>query len=153
MREDRDAALQRAHPRDDAVGTGCHVGGHFAAGAAIAPDAPARPREADVHRALTFVGAVVPFRQIGIDFDAAAQTGQCAGSPGAQARARQHLREFDLAQHRRKISRLRFASGGQVEISVARVLAAQRPGSVAMPNEVKLGLHLSDLGLSRDAHA
>ena len=88
--EKQDVALYGTGPIYNSVGAGTDLLRRFASGAAIAEQVPAWTLGADIGAAASFILAIIPLDQIGIDFGHAAKSGQFA-SP---ARALQWTRKY-----------------------------------------------------------
>src|SRR5665648_537518 len=73
MGEDEHVALERTNPGNDTIRARTHLRQRFPAGATLLEQTPARALGPNVRRASSFVRAVVPFHQIGIDLRAIAE--------------------------------------------------------------------------------
>ena len=82
-----------AHAADYTISPRCDLLWQFAAGTAIAEQLPVRAFLKDVNRQATFVFAVVPFDEIGINLSHRSEAGQLARPHGAPQGAGEYLRE------------------------------------------------------------
>ena len=127
VREERDVSVQRAEMCDEPIGTVGNLCGHFTARTTVPEHIPVRSLFAYVYGALSFVIAVVPFRQVRFNLGRRPQPGQLIRSSRALPRAGQHTRKLDLPEAWSKFARLVLASRGQRNVRKARVLAGERP--------------------------
>jgi len=83
VREDGNIALQRPEPSNQPICAFGNLGRRFTARTSVSKDIPVRPCLANIYRALSFVVAIVPLRQIRFDFRNLIQPGQFTCSPRA----------------------------------------------------------------------
>ena len=83
MREDGNITLQRPEPSNQPICAFGNLGGRFTARTSVSKDIPVWPPLANIYRALSFVVAVVPLRQVRFDFRNFIQPGQLTCSPCA----------------------------------------------------------------------
>ena len=89
----------------------------------------------DLFRRQSFVLAVAPFDEIGIHDRVRRQSCELAGAAGALERTGQHERESFARKHRREQAGDAFSVICERQIGRARMLAAQAPHSLAMPDK------------------
>jgi hypothetical protein len=70
-------------PSYHAAGSKANVLDGFAVGYTVAPEVPVRAFLADFRGGQTFIGSVIPFEQIRIDFSAICVSGEAAGFSGS----------------------------------------------------------------------
>src|SRR5262249_33114123 len=80
-REEKHVALDGPHPPDHAVGSRPDLIRRLASRAAVAEQLPVATLRVDLGAGTTFIGAVVPFREVGLDF---------RGGPEARELTRPH---------------------------------------------------------------
>lgn len=84
-----------------------------------------RSHNTNVHRALSFVVAVIPLRQVRLDFGSRTQTGQITCSPCPLKWAREDAVESNGAEALSQLARVLFPSLGQRNVGSPRVLAGK----------------------------
>src|SRR5437879_3016867 len=104
----------------------------------------------NLHRSETFVLAVVPFDQITINFGSGPEAGQFTGTSCALQWACEDLREGQSGQAFAKPAGIAFATLGQGHIGKPRMLAAEAPGSFAVPRQIKHWKMLVHVGTAGD---
>src|ERR1017187_1396270 len=109
MRKKRDISLQRAEARNQAVGAVGNLAGHFTVRTVVAEEIPVRARLENVGRVFSLVVAIVPLRQVRLDFDSWNQPGQFTRSLRPQSRAGEHPAEIETAQPLSQFARVRLA--------------------------------------------
>jgi hypothetical protein len=117
---------------DDAVGTGGDGFDGFAVGGAVAEEFPVGILGADFGGAEAFVGAVVPFDEVGVDFGDIAIAGDDAGFVGALEGAGVDLIELDFGEAGGEAGGFGLAVGGEGDIGEAGVLGGEGPGGFAV---------------------
>ena len=137
--EDQDVALDGAEAGDDAVGAGGDVGDGLAARRAVVKDVPRGVLAVDLVGAEAFVGAVVPFDQVGVELRGACEAGELAGSAGALQGAGEDGGEGEGLETRPQPAGVALAARGEGEVGAAGVLPGERPGGFAVPGEVEDG--------------
>src|SRR5437762_1043309 len=90
----------------------------------------------NLHRSETFVLAVVPFNQIGIDLRCGPEAGQFAGASGALQGTREDLREGQSGESFAEPAGIAFATLGQRQIGKPRMLTGKAPGGLAVADEI-----------------
>src|SRR5262245_21902754 len=138
-REEKNVTVRRPDPPDHAVGPRSDVARRLPSGAAVAEQIPAGPLGVDLDAPSTFVGAVIPFGEVGLDLRRGAEPRQLASPDRAVQGAREHQGEAQSSEPLSEVSGLRLASGGQGDVAHARVLAGEGPRRFAMPCEVDDG--------------
>jgi hypothetical protein len=110
------------------------IGGRFAAGTPVAKDIPLRTLGTNFGGAESFVSAIVPFEQIGIDLRAAEQPGKFTGS----SRALQWTGpDFTVSYGTKPLADktgIVLPDRSQGQIGEPGMLAAEAPGSFPMPD-------------------
>ena len=104
------------------VGAVGNLSGRFPAGAPITEDIPVGMILTNVHRARSFVIAVIPFREVRFDCYTPVQSSQRASPPCPPTRAAEHLREGGAPQSFSELSRFLFAMFGQRNICATGML-------------------------------
>ena len=122
---------------DEAIGAAGDILGCFTARTAVSKNVPARTLPFDVGGASALVLAIVPLGEVGLGNGVWPKTGKLAGSPGALARAGQHMSERDALKPRREATCGVFALGGQGNVGAACVLAGERPFGLAVPDNIE----------------
>ena len=135
VREDRDAALDRADAGDDAIGARGDVPRALAAGTAVPEEHPPRRRPADVRRRAPLVVAVVPLHEVRIDLSRRAETRQVARLPRATERTREDGLERDARQERRQPADLPAAVLRERRVRTPGVPSGEAPLSLAVSDE------------------
>jgi len=135
VREQRDIPLQLPQSRDQTIDTFTDFRGRLAARAAVAKEVPTWALLADVDRPLAFVVAVAPLGEIGFDFGATAEAHEFAGRTGAEARARQHVRERYLYDPGFEGGSLHLAISCQRNVGYAGMPSGQRPRRFPVPEK------------------
>ncbi len=138
VRKKSDLSVQLSKICDEPVGTAGDLSRRFTSRATIAEDTPVGVLLADVDGAPTFVIAIVPFGEVGFDFNALTQANQRTRPLGPPTWTAEHMNEFGAAQSLSKLSRLLFAVFRQRDIGAARVLMGERPGGLPVPNEIEV---------------
>src|ERR1700760_3048950 len=127
--------IGRAKASDDAIGAGADVSWLLAVRAAIPEQEPAGTVRENLAALATFVVAVIPFEEIGIEFGDAAESGELTGAPRALKRARDDPAKRYAFEALLKPLRLAFAFLRQRDVGAAGVLAACAPFGFAMADE------------------
>jgi len=89
MRKDCDVGLQLSNSCDYSIGSEPNLFGGFPARTGMSPDRPSRNLLLDLFRRDSFVIAVIPFHQVGTEFDPSAQAGETSGLERSLQRAAQ----------------------------------------------------------------
>src|SRR5262245_39797424 len=97
-REEQHVAVDRAKPRDHAVGARADLGRGFAAGAAVAEEPPVGALCVDLGAGATLVAAVVPLDEVAIDLGRRPEARERAGARGALQGAGEDLAEGEALQ-------------------------------------------------------
>src|SRR5262245_44781186 len=108
-REYGQVSLQGSHSADDPVGSDAHLIRGFSARATVAEQLPIRALRVDLGGAATFILAIIPFSQIGIDLGHTAEAGEFGGPPRALRRTGQYLGQERSAQPLTESAGLPFA--------------------------------------------
>src|SRR5437867_2855272 len=90
----------------------------------------------DVGARATFVRAVVPFHEVGLDFRERGEAGELARSDRPPERAREHCGGPQSLEPLSEPDGLGFALRGQREVGHARVLTRDGPGRLTVPCQV-----------------
>jgi len=98
VRKERDVSIQREKVCDEPISTVGNLCGHFTARTTVPKHIPVRSPFVNVHGALSFVIAVVPFRQVRFNLGRRPQPGQLTRSSRALRRAGQHTSKLDLPE-------------------------------------------------------
>src|ERR1700722_18027405 len=80
--KEQDVTGDSAEPLDDAIGASAHLGGGFAAGAAVAEEVPAGVHRQDFGDRVAVVLAVVPLDEVGVHLGDGAEASEFAGAVG-----------------------------------------------------------------------
>jgi len=142
MGEERGISVQSAETGNEAVSTVGNLGGRFTARTAVPKEIPVRSRPENVRRALSFVVAIIPLRQVRFDFGRRIQPGQLTRSSRALQRAGQHASKRDVPEALSKLPRPVLAVSGQGNVRATRVLAGERPLGFTVSNEVNAREHI-----------
>jgi hypothetical protein len=137
VRKERDVAAQQLKPGNEAVRAVGYLGRCFTVWTAVPKYIPIRAALANIHRALSFIVAVIPLGQVRFDLRLLVQSHQRAGLPGALPRAGQHRRKPDLMERWFELTRLVFTMRGQGKLRATGVLARKRPFGLAVANVEK----------------
>ncbi len=137
VREKRDVSVQCVKMCDEPISTIGNLCGHFTARTSVPKHIPVRSHFANVHGALSFVIAVVPFRQVRFNLGRRPQPGELTRSSRALPRAGQHTSKLDPPEAWSKFACLVFAMRSQWNVRATGVLAGERPLGFAVSNEVK----------------
>src|SRR5271166_2861005 len=132
VREQRDVTVSRARPGDHPVYPRTHFVRRLAARASIPEDQPARCDLVDLLGRYSFVLAVVPLDQVGVDDSLVAETRQLTGLPRPLHGAAKNERERVLGQHRPQPFGDAAPTFGQRNVRCSGVLAAQAPCRLAV---------------------
>ncbi len=140
MGEDGHDAVALAEAGDDAVGTGGDFGNGLAVGDGSFPDGPAGVALADLLLGEAGAVAVIPFLQVGVDDCGGEIAGEFAGAASALERTAKDVIKGTAGEEASDGESFVFALGGEGEIGAAAVLAAARPGGLAMADQPNLKL-------------
>lgn len=133
---------------EDVEGAGGNLGQGFAAGHAIAEKIPGGAKLADAGSGESFVFAVVPLAEIGIDLDAGIEAGKAAGFAGALEGGAEDKGEIIVGEVVTQGERLAASVLGEGDIGAPGMLTGEGPFGFAVANEPDL-IHLSIVGWRR----
>src|SRR5262245_58698051 len=94
-REEQDVSLDRPDPKYNAVGASSDVGGGLSIRAAVAEQLPVGTLGVNLGGSATFVRAVVPLPEVGLDLRRGAEARQLARPDRPLQRAREYRGELD----------------------------------------------------------
>jgi hypothetical protein len=117
---------------DDAMGSFTHLLDGFAIRDAILPKIPVGAVLADFWGGEAFVGTVVPFEEIGVDFSTFRISRQAAGFAGSLERACEDQGKGASVEAFADSEGLTLAVGGERDIGESRVGARKAPGGFAV---------------------
>jgi hypothetical protein len=132
-REYSQVSLESPRSADDPVGSDAHLIRGFSAWATVAEQLPIRALHVDLGGAATFILAIIPFGQIGIDLGDIAKAGEFGSPLRALRRTGQYLSQVRSAQPLSESAGLPFAVFGQRQVGAAGMLPGQGPGGFTVP--------------------
>src|SRR4029453_13744575 len=115
--------VNRAQAAHYPVGPRTDLIGGFSSGATVAEQLPTGTLGKDLGRATAFIFAVVPFKQVAIDFIRSAEAGQLAGARRALQRTGEHFGESQPLESLPKTASVALATFGERQIGGSRMLA------------------------------
>jgi hypothetical protein len=117
---------------DDAMGPFTDLLDAFAVRDAVFPKIPLGTVLADFGGRKAFVGTVVPFEEIGVDFGAICISGETASFPGALEGACEDERKGASVEAITDGEGLTFAVRGERDVGESRVGSGEAPGGFAV---------------------
>src|SRR5271170_2615271 len=133
-KQDR-AVIRRAKASDNAIGSRPDVCWLLAIRASVAKQEPAGTIGQDLARLPSFVVAVVPLQEVGIDLGSLAEPGQRAGARRALKRAREDFVKRETRKAPLERARLALALFRQRNVGAPGVPAACAPFRFAVSDE------------------
>src|SRR5262249_32460132 len=121
-----DSAYHTVGPRSDLVR-------RLPSRAAVAEQLPVRALGVDLRAGTTFIGAVVPFHEVGIDFRHRAEASELARSNHPLQGAGEHRGELRSLEPLSEPGGFGFTFRRQREIGQSRVLVRDGPGRLPVP--------------------
>ena len=125
--EQGDVSRRGTNLGDNAIGARADLFRRLAARTAVAKNRPTRPSRANLFRRESFVLAIVPLDQVGLDIGKLAKPSEFAGFAGALERTREDQCKGDLGQNRFENPRGCSSVFGQWNIGDARMSAIETP--------------------------
>jgi hypothetical protein len=140
MRKQRNVAGGPARSRYNSIDAGADLLRHLPPWASIPKKQPIGPPFTDLSWGQSLVIAVVPFAQIGLGHGMRAKPGQFASLSRPSQRADENELECLSCKNRQEPLREPASIVGQRDISRARMLAAQAPRRLTMPDRENIHL-------------
>src|SRR5215472_3568201 len=137
--KEQHGAVNRSYPAHDAVGSSPDFLQRFPSGKTVDEWLPAWLLHLNVRAAETFVLAVVPLDQVGIDLRFCPEAGQFTRPPRTLKRAGQHAGEFQPCQPFAETEGVAFAALRQREVGTTGMLTGHGPGCLTVPGQVDDG--------------
>jgi hypothetical protein len=147
MSKERDIPIDPPSSCDHPIGSLADLLRRFAPRTSIPEKQPAGHSLLDLLRRQSFILAIVPFEQIGIDRCIVDKPCQLEGFPCPSQRTDEHKRKSLLGEDRLKPLGKMPPIIGQRDVRPARMLAAETPGRLPMSD--RKDLHLALLPLSK----
>src|SRR6266851_1892937 len=135
-RKYQDIAADGAHAADDAIGPCPDLVRSFPARATVAEQLPVRALREDLGGAAAFILAIVPLRQIRIEFGYGSEPRKLASLDRALQGAGEDLGKGQPAQPLPEGPGVVFSALGQGQIGSAGMLARQAPRGLAVPGQI-----------------
>ncbi len=134
--EDGKITLQRPEPANQPICTFGNLGGRFTAGTSVSKHIPAWPHFANIICTQPLIIAVVPLRQVRLNFPNCIQSGQLTCSPCALERTGEHMTEPHAPKALGQFAGVPFALLCQRNVGSTRMLAGERPRCFPVSNQI-----------------
>ena len=118
---------------DDAIRSRADLIESFSAGEAIAKQFPIRTLRLDFRGGESFVIAIIPFDEVGVDFGCLTEAGKLARAPRPKQRTGKHFAELLIFEPLAELAGIALTAWGERQVRQPCVLAAQCPGGFAVP--------------------
>src|SRR5439155_24249219 len=138
-REQQGVSFAVSHRAYDPVGARADLVWRLAPRAAVAKQPPVRALGVDVGAGATFIRAVVPPDEIGLDLRRGAEASQLARPDRPLQGTGEHRGEGQSLQPLSEPESLGFAVPGQWHVGQARVLTRDGPGRLTVPRQIREG--------------
>src|SRR5213079_122975 len=149
-RKNQHVAFDGPDATENTIGASANLFRRFSVGTTVAKQLPVGSLRVNLDGSKTFIIAVVPFDQIGIDLGCRAEARWFTRSNGALQRTGEHFGENQSSQALPQPLGVEFAATGQRQIGKPRMLARDAPGGFAMARQIDYGKNFGRHGWSTD---